>query len=459
MIDLKNKDGYKDSGIEWIGYIPEEWKVSRIKNVIDNTIGGDWGKELSEKVDNSYKECNVIRIPDFNRSKKNINDKNFTRRFIKKSSILSRKLEYGDLLLEKSGGGEKVPVGNVVVFDKNMEAISSNFISKLKINKNSSPFFINYYFGFLYSIKRNILSIKETTGIQNLNQTDYFSNFIFLPPKQEQKRIANYLDQKTELADKKIEVAQKRKKLLLEFKKSLINQVVTKGLRFDLDFENNAGLSEKEFDLYMKDNGYKDSGIEWIGWIPEGWSVNKLKDMFIFSKGKNAGKYSVEYISNNIKKDGFPVYSGQTKNNGILGTIDSYEYNISSVIFVTTVGAKAMENKLINGKFSLSQNCALMELKLENNVYSYHNYILQLIFKEERKRIATIITPSLRIEDLRVYNTLYPPKEEQQQIANYLDQKTAQIDKEVAQIDKETELIKEFKKTLINDVVTGKIRV
>ncbi|WP_419574387.1 restriction endonuclease subunit S, partial [Phascolarctobacterium succinatutens] len=101
----------------------------------------------------------------------------------------------------------------------------------------------------------------------------------------------------------------------------------------------------------------KDSGIEWIGEIPKDWERARLKDYFCFEKGKNAQMYTIEYIGRN--EGVYPVYSGQTENNGVMGKINKYDYDVDECLFTTTVGAKVMTPKYLTGKFCLSQNCLI----------------------------------------------------------------------------------------------------
>ena len=120
----------------------------------------------------------------------------------------------------------------------------------------------------------------------------------------------------------------------------------------------------------------KDSGIEWIGKIPEEWSNIKLKSFYDFEKGKNAQLYTAEYIG---KHEGqYPVFSGQTENNGVMGFIDTYDYELNECLFTTTVGAKVMTPKLLKGKFSLSQNCLIMKPKKECNNHFFFYCLISL---------------------------------------------------------------------------------
>ena len=204
---------------------------------------------------------------------------------------------------------------------------------------------------------------------------------------------------------------------------------------------------------YKHYNAYKESDIHWAMEIPQKWNISKLKRIFQFENGKNSNLLTEEYVKSN--EGPYPVYSGQTKNNGVLGSIDSYEYDFkNNVILVTTVGAKAMTTFLINGKLSLSQNCALIKLKSSDDFSNYYYYLCKILFNYERGLIPDIMQPSLRIGNLNTYNIIKPPLEEQQQIANYLDKQTAKIDATIAKNEELIQLLEEKRVALINQVVT-----
>lgn len=204
---------------------------------------------------------------------------------------------------------------------------------------------------------------------------------------------------------------------------------------------------------YKQYGDYKESEIHWAMQIPTHWNISKLKRIFKFEKGKNSNILTEEYVKSN--EGPYPVYSGQTKNNGILGSIDSYEYDFkNNVILVTTVGAKAMTTFLIKNKLSLSQNCALIKLKSDDDWSDYYYYLCKILFNYERGLIPDIMQPSLRIGDLNMYNIIKPPLEEQKQIANYLDKKTAKIDATIAKNEELIQLLEEKRVALINQVVT-----
>lgn len=197
---------------------------------------------------------------------------------------------------------------------------------------------------------------------------------------------------------------------------------------------------------------YKDSGIEWLGEIPSHWDVDFLKNNYSFEKGKNAGKYTKEYIAE-IKGE-FPVYSGQTENEGVMGKINTFEYDVDECIFSTTVGAKAMTPMFLQGKFTLSQNCLIMNPRSQKVFSKYIYYILIPLFNYEKGSIPSYMQPSLRIEDLKRFKTVIPTLQEQQQIASYLDYKTSKIDELISKKEELVETLKNARQKLISETIT-----
>ncbi len=195
----------------------------------------------------------------------------------------------------------------------------------------------------------------------------------------------------------------------------------------------------------------KNSGIEWIGEIPDSWEYFRLKDYYEFEKGKNAAIYTQEYIGTHPGE--FPVYSGQTENDGVMGNISSFDYDEEECLFTTTVGAKVMTPKVLNGKFSLSQNCLIMK-RVKPCCNKYIFYQLFPLFDYTKSMIPTYMQPSLRISDLNTYGFFSPNEIQQRKIADYLDSKCAEVNKLIdiqqAQIDK----LKEYKQSVITEAVT-----
>lgn len=216
---------YKDSGVEWLGEIPEHWKIRRIKSVIESECNGIWGNDPKEECDTF-----CIRVSDFDRNKLKVSIIKLTLREILSDVFFSRSIKRGDLLIEKSGGGDKTLVGQVVLFEYNIKAVCSNFVARLRLKEESESCFMNYLFNTLYLNSINYKHIKQTTGIQNLDTSSYFNEYFALPSYKEQTAIARFLDNKTALIDKAIAIKEKQIELLKERRQILIHRAVTRGL-------------------------------------------------------------------------------------------------------------------------------------------------------------------------------------------------------------------------------------
>ena len=195
---MKRYPAYRDSGVEWLGEVPEHWKVSRIKDSVKEAKGGIWGDE-PEIDDLNAVIC--VRVADFDRGRLTVDLSNPTFRSIAPSERNGRMLEYGDLLLEKSGGGENQLVGAVVLFEASEPAVCSNFVAKVTLKSTMYPSYWRYFHYAAYSVRLNLKSVKQTSGIQNLDQSAYFDEQAPFPPLPEQTAIAAFLDLETAKID------------------------------------------------------------------------------------------------------------------------------------------------------------------------------------------------------------------------------------------------------------------
>ena len=216
----------KPSGVEWIGELPKNWEVKKIKNTQSYLVGGIWGNEPEGNENDIY----CIRVADFNYEQLTISTHNLTVRNIPLKKIDKRIIRTDDLLIEKSGGGEKSPVGKTVMFNVEIprQSVTSNFITKFTAKSDSCfPKYLLYCLCFFYHIGLTRKHIKQTTGIQNLDINSYFQERIPLPSLVEQAQIANFLDHKTKQIDELISAEQRKIELLKEYRQSLISEAVT----------------------------------------------------------------------------------------------------------------------------------------------------------------------------------------------------------------------------------------
>ena len=242
---------YRDSGVEWLGRVPEHWDVRRLGATTERIVAGTWGSDPTGRDD-----IVCVRVADFDRQRLDVDLRKPTLRSVPVGERQGRRLDAGDLLLEKSGGGDLQPVGTVVHFDHDQEAVASNFIGRMRVRAQNSSRYVLYLNSVLYAIRLTVRSIKQTTGIQNLDVAAYLGEPIPLPPLFEQTAIARFLDHADRRIRRYIRAKERLIELLEEQKQAIIHQAVT------------GQIDVRTGQPYP---AYKDSGVEWLGEVPEHW--------------------------------------------------------------------------------------------------------------------------------------------------------------------------------------------
>jgi len=211
------------SGVEWLGDIPSHWSVQRLASTVARAGNGVWGSDA----DGGGKDIRCVRVADFDRPKQLIHDDAHTLRKVSASERAGRVLRNGDLLLEKSGGGEKSPVGFVVLYDRHEPAVCSNFVARVELRAGMDPKFWAYVHGAMYRLRITEKSLKQSTGIQNLDQSAYFNEYVAVPPYREQCAIAEQVEQRTAEIDAAVSTARDSAALARERRAALISAAVT----------------------------------------------------------------------------------------------------------------------------------------------------------------------------------------------------------------------------------------
>lgn len=213
----------KESGVEWLGKVPAHWSVDRIKRSVFSARNGIWGNEP----DGGPNDIRCVRVADFDRPVLRIHDRDATFRNVSTSECNGRILRNGNLLLEKSGGGEKNPVGFVVHYDRDEPAVCSNFVARVELAQGEDPQYWTYVHHCLYASRLTYPSIKQNTGIQNLDQDSYFNERACYPPLEEQRKIVAYLDDRCRRMDSLIAKADAVINTIQEYRSALITDAVT----------------------------------------------------------------------------------------------------------------------------------------------------------------------------------------------------------------------------------------
>jgi type I restriction enzyme S subunit len=414
---------YKDSGVEWVGQIPAHWseaptfaKVceSKTKNGLgleDNVLSLSYGNIVRRNVDDNF----GLLPESFN-----------TYQIVKSGDVILR-------LTDLQNDKRSLRVG----LTKESGIITSAYLNlRAKSEVDSS---------YLYRLLHSYDTTKVFYGMGGgLRQSMKFEDFrrlpLILPPLPEQIQIAAFLDRECGKLDA-LQAKQGRLiELLKEKRQALISHAVTKGL------DPSAKL--------------KPSGIEWLGEAPEGWDILKASQLFRAAKGKYGQMLTKEFCSGNSGE--YPVYSGQTENEGLMGTWSEFEFDFGNegVLFSTTVGSgKVMSLRQIFGKFSLSQNCMVIWPTSKRCATRFYYYHFQPLFDYEKNLIPQHMQASFRMEDFYGYKIALPPLAEQLAIVAHLDEKCGKIDQLKAKAERGIELLKERRSALISAAVTGKIDV
>lgn len=255
---------------QWLTNAPAHWEIKRLKWSVTGCQNGVWGDEPDGEND-----VLCIRVADFDRTRFSVIPDPPTFRSVEANQRAARRLKRGDLLLEKSGGGENQLVGCVVHFDHEFEAVCSNFVARMPIAEGQCSRFWSYAHAAIYAGKLNYLAIKQTTGIQNLDSDEYLNLRFAFPPLKEQERIAEFLDRKTKQIDDLIEKKQALIERLKEKRLAVITQAVTKGLDSSVPM--------------------RDSGIPWLGGVPSHWRLIPLGFLTTMIGGLTPSTSKAEY--------------------------------------------------------------------------------------------------------------------------------------------------------------------
>ena len=213
---------YAESSVDWLGRVPEHWEIRRLGTSVERCINGTWGSDP-----NGADDLVCVRVADFDRVRWRVKLDKPTFRAVAPGERRNRLLREDDLLLEKSGGGDSQPVGVVVLYDHDIDAVCSNFVARVPVSPRCDAAYLVYLHAHLYSTRLNTRSIKQTTGIQNLDASMYFSEKVPFPPLVEQIAIARSLDEVTIRNDRARGGTRSEIDRLSEYRARLISDVVT----------------------------------------------------------------------------------------------------------------------------------------------------------------------------------------------------------------------------------------
>lgn len=423
---------YKDSGIEWLGKVPSHWGISHLKRLSQKiTDGAHTSPDLSSS---DYPFLTVVNL---NNGKLDFENCLFTSCHDYQKLVRNGcQPKIHDVLYSKDG-----TISETVVIDEDQNfVVGSSFIIVRPHLKITNPDYLCHLLSSAIMRYQARIYVKGAS-LPRISIFNIAKLISISPPLSEQKAIAAYLDTKTTQLDRKIELLGQKAAQYGKLKQSLINETVTRGLD--------------------KTVALKDSGVEWIGEVPAHWEVKRVKEVFVESKSKSTtGDETLLSVSE---------YTGVTQKKDNVGE-DEFLSNAESLMGykICKVGDLVI-NIMLAWKRGLgvSSFCGIVSpsyavyspLKKVNS--SFFHYLLRTedAIAEFKRNSTGIIESRLRLytDSFYALSVAVPPFDEQFAIANYLDEKTAHIDRIVATLNSQIDKLKELRKTLINDIVTGKI--
>jgi type I restriction enzyme S subunit len=438
---------YKESGVEWMGIIPEEWRLQKVSIGYQIQLGKMLQPEAKSSDDNLVF---YLRAQNVQWSGIDVNE--IKGMWASPSEMKHFSVDQGDLLICE--GGE---AGRSCLIDCDLPdpCIIQNSVHRLRSTTNSLEF-LDYYMHFISESNwLDVLCNKST--IVHFTSEKLSNLKLSLPPPPTQRVIATFLDNETARIDSLIKDYEELIVLLQEKRQALIFNAVTRGL------SELVHPKDFEFGEWTKPVKFKDSGVEWIGEVPQGWKIKKISHLY--SERRENGSPDLPILSVSIhdgvsdreldeKELDRKVTRSEDREKYRKVYINDLTYNMMRA-WQGAFGAVAVKGMVSPAYVVAKPNCDIDSRFIE--------YLLRTRNAIEQMRVLSRGVTDFR---LRLYweefKTLYIPSPsiiEQKAIMKYLDRETAKIDTLVIEAQSAIELLKEHRSALITNAVTGKINL
>ena len=427
---------YKDSGVEWIGEIPEHWEITKIRYYYDVQLGKMLQPESKTETDVEVKYLKAQHV-----QWNVVNHDDLPTMWASEKEIEKFAVQQGDLLICE--GGE---VGRSALLDGVSDVcIIQNALHRVRAKEKSSVKYLQYFMQHVSNARWfDILCNKAT--IAHLTGEKLAALELPVPPVHEQQAIASFLDSRTEKIDELIAKKESLLKKLHEKSIALIIQAVTKGLDLSVPM--------------------KESGVNWIGKIPEHWTIWKVTHGFnTVGSGTTPKSDNLEYYDGDIPW----VTTSELRESIIENTsqkisVDALQSHSALKIFpkesivIAMYGATIGRLGILGIKATVNQACCVFANPVTFDPRFFYYWLLM------RKPILISLStgggqPNLSLDDLKQIKIPIPSLQEQEAIAIFLDQATATVDLQREKITEAIERLKEYRSALITDAVTGKMDV
>jgi len=426
----------KDSGVPWLGDVPEHWVVERLKGHLVRNDSGVW-------VDDSDPTGTVV----LRSTEQTVNGgwriNNPATLRLSGAQRAAALLASGDLVVTKSSGSS-AHIGKTSLVSMEIARLRccfSNFMQRLRPDAKTDPAFLWRTLNCPVGREQLVFQSTTTTGLGNLNGTILGNCRFTFPPLPEQAAIVRYLDYVDRRVRRLVRAKQKLIGLLEEQKQAIIHHAVTRGLDPDV--------------------ALKDSGVEWLGKVPAHWEVRRVKTLFRLRIEKSGIGHGKELLSIYTHIGVRPRKDLEEKGNKASTTDDYWTVQKGDIIcnkLLAWMGAIGVSH--FEGVTSPAYDILMPVIELSPDYYHYL-FRTKRCLQEFKQRSRGIMDMRLRLYFDQFGQILvpFPPPKEQCAIIDYYDQATASIDTAITRAKREIDLLNEYRTRLIADVVTGKLDV
>ena len=440
---MKPYPNYKPSGVPWLGEVPAHWVLKRLRDCIEGCSNGVWGDDPDGEDD----DIPVIRVADFDRERRQVVEYGTVRK-VGLSQRHGRTLVPGDLLIEKSGGGDQQPVGMVVSYYGPEGAVCSNFVGRMPLRDGVASRYLVYLHAHLYASRVTNISIKQTTGIQNLDAIAYLSETCYLPPADEQQDIADYLDSETTRINELILEKESLVRLLREHRQGITCDVVIRGL--------NRRVAVREVG-----RGF--------GSIPSHWRMIPLKRFARTTGGHTPSTDNPAYWTGEMPW----VSPKDMKRPELSDSIDHISDAAVSECGLSVISPGAtlvvVRGMILAHSFPVAQNLVPVTINQDMKAIRPESDVLPEYLPCLLRGVTPIVlslteqsahgTLALRTEKFFGEALPVPPLDEQLEIINHLERELEKIDSLIAHTTEEIALLNELRAATIADAVLGRVNI
>jgi restriction endonuclease S subunit len=420
---------------EWPGH----WDFLRVRNLVDNSKNGAWGGEPGS----DEQDVPCIRVADFDYGRLRLADSERTIRSVSRDQLQKLLLQPGDLLIEKSGGGELTPVGRVIEFSDESDSICSNFVARIRPTKIADNRYLLFLFAALYQSTYAHRFIKQNTGIQNLDEFALFDARVAVPDLDTQRSIAAYLDRETARIDQLIAKKERQVALLDQRARQAVSEIV-------------IGQGSETGPSFT-------TGLDYVPRLPANWTLKRAGHLFQQVAEPNTDDLPVLSVS---------IHSGisdrqlddeeRDRKVNLIEDRSSYKrvrpgylaYNMMRA-WQGAVGVSTVEGAV---------SPAYVVAKPTRDLHSpYYQFLLRTppFIEQMRQGSKGIADFRLRLywEQFRLIMLPVPPLDEQKRIAIEAEYEITHAAEVAAKVRASIERLKERRAALITAAVTGQIDV